>query len=157
MQTMTRWQPWAGWDPITEMNEMTRRFSSLLGLAPIRHGDGKEGTAPVGAWAPLVDITEDGTEYVITAELPGIRKEEVAVTVENGVLNFSGERKSQHDEKSKRCHRIERAYGRFERSFTLPEDADAQKVSAEYKDGVLRIHLPKDTRALPRSVDVKVS
>jgi len=104
-----------------------------------------------------VDIAEDDKEYVITAELPEIKKEGVKVTVEGGVLTISGERKFEKEEKGKKYHRIERAYGSFVRSFTVPDDADGSKVSAEFKEGVLRVHMPKSEKARPKSVEIKVS
>lgn len=104
-----------------------------------------------------MDIAEDDKEYVITAELPEIKKEGVKVTVESGVLTISGERKFEKEEKGKKYHRIERAYGSFVRSFTVPDDADGSKVSAEFKEGVLRVHMPKSEKARPKSVEIKVS
>jgi HSP20 family protein len=110
----------------------------------------------VSQWTPLVDISEDANEYLVKAELPELKKEEVKVSVENGELTISGERKSEKEEKGKKFHRIERSYGSFLRSFTLPESVNAEKVSAEFKDGVLSVHLPKDERAKPKSIEVKV-
>lgn len=139
-----------------EMADLHNRLASLMGVAPFRRGDGKEETMTVTQWSPLVDIAEDDKEYLIKVEVPGIKKEEVGVKVENGVLTISGERKTEKEEKSRRYHRVERAYGRFERHFSLPEDADGAKVSAEYKDGLLRVHLPKDEKARPKTIEVKV-
>ena len=109
------------------------------------------------AWAPLVDITEDDKEYLIKVELPEIKKEDVKVTVENGTLTISGERKFEKEEKDKKYHRVERAYGSFVRSFVLPEGTDGSKVSAEFRDGVLKLHLPKSEQAKPKSIEVKVN
>jgi len=106
-------------------------------------------------WLPLVDITEDDREYLIKAELPELRREDVKVTVESGVLTISGERKPVKEEKGLRHHRIERAHGTFVRSFSVPEDADDSKVAAEFKDGVLAVRLTKSEKALPKSVEVK--
>jgi len=89
--------------------------------------------------------------------LPEVKKEDVKVAVENGVLTISGERKSEKEEKNKKFHRIERAYGSFERSFIVPDDADADKVIAEFKDAVLRVHLPKSEKAKPKQIEVKVA
>jgi HSP20 family protein len=88
--------------------------------------------------------------------LPGVNKEDVKVTVEGGVLSITGERKAEKEEKDKKYHRIERNYGTFVRSFTLPEGAASEKVSAEFKDGVLKVHLPKDETAKPKSIEVKI-
>ena len=111
----------------------------------------------VNEWTPLVDVVEDDKEYLIKAELPEVKKENVKVTIENGVLTITGERKFEKEEENKKYHRIERAYGSFMRSFTLPQDAAGDKVNAEFKDGVLKVHLPKSAEAKPKSIDVKVA
>ena len=107
-------------------------------------------------WSPQVDIIEDEKEYLIKADLPEMKKDDVKVTMENGVLCISGERKTEKEEKNKKYHRIERSFGSFERAFTLPEDADANKIAADFKDGVLRVHLPKSPAAKPKPIEVKV-
>jgi HSP20 family protein len=94
---------------------------------------------------------------VIKAELPAIPKEEVKINVQNDVLTISGERKYEKEEHGKKHHRIERAYGNFMRSFTIPEDADPERVSADFKEGVLQVHLPKTLHAKPKSIEVKVT
>ncbi|MEW6544884.1 MAG: Hsp20/alpha crystallin family protein [Nitrospirota bacterium] len=157
MGAITRWDPFreTRWDLFKDLEDMQRRLSSVFGRAPVRKDGGKE-ELTVAEWAPLVDISEDEKEYLIKAELPEVKKEEVKVTVQDDVLTISGERKYEKEEKGKKYHRVERAYGSFARSFTLPEDADATKVSAEFKDGVLKVHLPKSEKAKPKSVEVKV-
>ena len=142
------------WNPFRELEEIQSRLSSLFGRTPLK-GLGEE-TMTVSEWAPLVDITEDEKEYLIKAELPEVKKEDVKVTVENGTLSITGERKFEKEEKGKKYHRVERAYGSFMRSFTLPEGTTGDKVSAEFKDGVLKVHLPKSEEAKPKSIDVKV-
>src|ERR1700747_3286043 len=132
-QTLTRWEP------LREMEEFQNRLSTLFGR-PQRRGNGRE-SITLPEWTPLADITEDDKEYVIKAELPELRKEDVKVTVENGVLTISGERKFEKEEKKKKYHRVERGYGSFVRTFALPEDADANKVKAEFKHGILEVHL----------------
>jgi HSP20 family protein len=104
-----------------------------------------------------VDIQETDAEYVVKAELPEVRKDDVKVTVENGVLTLRGERRQEKEEKGKRFHRIERAYGTFLRTFTIPIDADENKVAAEFKDGMLRVRLPKTEKPRPKAIEVKVS
>lgn len=151
MNTLTRW------NPFKEMEDMQGRLSSLLGLTPTRWNGGKEETMTVAQWAPLVDITEDDHEYLIKAELPEVKKEDVKVTVEHGALNISGERKLEKEENGRHYHRIERSYGAFVRSFVLPDDADAQKVAAEFKDGVLRVRVQKNEKSVPKSIDIKVA
>jgi HSP20 family protein len=118
-------------------------------------GDLRE-TMTVSEWTPLVDIAEDDKEYLIKAELPDVKKEDVKVTVENGVVTITGERKFEKEEKGKKYHRIERAYGSFMRSFALPEGAAGDTISAEFKDGVLKVHLPKSAEAKPNPIDVRV-
>lgn len=135
---------------------MQRRLGSIFGLTPQRPANGKE-EMTVAQWLPLVDITEDDKEYLIKAELPEVKKDEVKVTVESGVLTISGERKFEKEESNKRYHRVERSYGSFTRSFTVPDDADPAKVAAEFKDGVLAVRLAKSEKARPKSIDVKVS
>src|SRR3989304_2520874 len=108
-------------------------------------------------WMPAVDVQETEKEYVIKADLPEVKKEDVKVTVHDGVMTLEGERKLEKEEKGKKFHRIERAYGRFVRRFTLPDGADEAKVAAEFKDGVLNVRVPKSTIARPKTVEVKVA
>jgi HSP20 family protein len=119
-------------------------------------GNGGKEALRVAQWSPLVDITEDEKEYLIKAELPDMKKEDVRLTVENDVVAISGERTFEKEEKGKKYHRVERAYGSFVRSFTLPEDADGSKVSADFKDGMLQVHLPKSQKAKPKTIEIKV-
>jgi HSP20 family protein len=145
------------WDPFKEFDELQNRLSTLFGRAAARRQDGGNEAMTVAEWSPLVDITEDDKEYLIKAELPEVRKEDVKVTVENGVLTITGERKFEKEEKGKKYHRVERAYGNFVRSFALPDDADANKVNAEFKDGVLKVHVTKSEIARPKQIEVKVN
>ncbi|HUK35590.1 MAG TPA: Hsp20/alpha crystallin family protein, partial [Vicinamibacterales bacterium] len=106
---------------------------------------------------PAVDIQETDNEFILKADLPDVKKDDVKVALENGVLTVEGERKKEKEEKGKRFHRIERAYGKFVRHFTLPTEVDAANVKAEFKDGVLNVQLPKAAIAKPRAIDVKVA
>ena len=144
------------WDPFRELDELQNRLSSLFGRAPLRRNGDKDEALTVAEWAPLVDIVEDDNEYLIKAELPEVKKEDVKVTVQDNVLTISGERQYEKEEKGKKYHRVERAYGSFARSFSLPEDADGEKVAAEFKNGVLMVHLPKSEKAKPKSIEVKI-
>ncbi|WP_009965293.1 Hsp20/alpha crystallin family protein [Verrucomicrobium spinosum] len=157
MNTLTRWTPFrtGTWDPLKEISEMENRLSRLFPTAA-SNGGAKEALT-VAEWAPPVDITEDDKEYVIKAELPEIKKEDVKVTVTNGELTLAGQRKFEKEEEGKKYHRVERSYGSFLRSFTLPDAVDATKVEAQFKDGILTVHLPKDERAKPKSVEVKLN
>jgi len=136
---------------------MQNRLSTVLDRRLHGRDNGHKESITVAEWAPLVDITEDDKEYLIKAELPEIKKDAVKVTVENGVLILSGERKLEKEEKNKKYHRVERAYGSFVRSFSLPDNADPEKVNATFKDGVLEVHVSKSQKARPKQIEVKVS
>lgn len=155
---LMRWDPFRKmkrWDPFREMEEMSERFGRLIGRGAATRIGGEEALTSID-WAPEVDIIESEKEYLIKAELPEIKKEDVKVSVEKGVLTIQGERKQEKEEKGKKFHRIERSYGAFERSFTLPDDADEERVSAEFKDGVLSVHLAKSEKAMPKPIPIEV-
>ncbi|OQW32730.1 MAG: heat-shock protein Hsp20 [Nitrospira sp. SG-bin1] len=157
MSALTRWEPTTRWNPFKEIEDMEKRLSGFFGRAPISAGGDKKEAITVTEWSPLVDISEDEKEYLIKAEVPEMKKEEIKISVHDDVLAISGERNYEKEEKGKKYHRVERSYGSFMRSFTLPEDADGSKVNAEYKDGVLKVHLPKAEKAKPKSIEVKIS
>ena len=144
------------WNPFREMDEIQNRMASLLNWENTRANAGKEETLTVSEWSPRVDIVEDENAYMIKAELPEMKREDVKVTVEEGVLTVSGERRLEKEEKNKKFHRIEREYGSFTRSFTLPPGTSGEKVSAEFKEGVLKIRLPKDAKAPSKAVEIKI-
>jgi len=148
MKTLTTWHPFR------ELDEFQNRLNTFFGGFPTRFAT--NGDFKLSTWSPDVDITEDDKEYLVKADLPEVKKEDVKVTLENGVLSISGERKSEKEEKNKKFHRIERSFGSFERTFTIPEMVDAAKMKAEFKEGVLRVHLPKNPAAQPKKIDVKV-
>src|SRR5207247_6162963 len=124
--------------PFREMEEFQNRLSTLFGR-PLRRTNGRE-EITLPEWTPLADITEDDKEYLIKAELPEMKKEDVKVTVENGVLTISGERKFEQEEKKQKYHSVERGYDTFMRSFTLPDDAAFNKVQAPLTTRVLIVH-----------------
>ena len=128
-------------------------MGSVFGLQPARGGE--KGLAG-GTWMPAVDIIEDEKEFLVKAELPEIKRDDVHVSVENGVLTIRGERKLEKEEKNKRYHRTERSYGSFTRSFSLPEGADSNNVRADFKDDLLQVHLPKSNKGKPNHFEVKV-
>ncbi len=157
MSTLVQWDPFKfQWNPLKDRAELESRLATILGQRASIGNGGKEALT-VAEWSPLVDITEDEKEYLIKAELPDMRKEDVRLTVEDEVLTISGERKFEREDKGRKHHRIERAYGSFLRSFSLPEDADGSKVRADYKDGMLQVHLAKSEKAKPKSIEIKVS
>lgn len=157
MSALMRFDPMSSWNPWKELEQMERRLSTMLGRSPIAgNGDQKEALS-VTKWSPLVDITEDDKEYVVKAELPEMKKEDIKINIHDDVLTVSGERKYEKEEKDRKFHRVERAYGSFMRSFTLPKDAEGSKITAEYKDGVLTVRLPKSEQAKPKTTEVKIS
>lgn len=131
---------------------MHRHLATLFDR-PLRRDDDFSATAE---WTPTVDIVEDDKSYTVKAELPDVKKEDVHVSVENGVLTLTGERKFEKEEKNRKYHRTERAYGRFARSFSLPTNIDPQKVSASYKNGILDVSVAKSEKAMPRQIEIKV-
>jgi len=151
MNTLTRW------NQLKELESLHNGLNSLFSRPPALVAEGQEEPLAMAEWSPLVDISEDDKEYLIKAELPEVKKEDVKVTAEDGTLTIMGERKFEKEEKSKKYHRVERAYGSFGRRFSLPDDASPAKVSAEFKEGVLTVHLVKDEKAKPQQVEVKVS
>ena len=157
MSALTRLESTGGWNPWKEFEQMEKRLSTMFGRPLVAsNGDRKEAIS-VATWSPLVDITEDDEEYVVKAEIPDMKKEDINIKVHDDVLTLSGERKYEKEETGKKFHRIERAYGRFMRSFALPEDADASKISAEYREGMLRVHLPKSEQAQKKAIEVKIA
>ena len=140
------------WDPWREMEDFVDRYNRAL-------GSGQESGQDVmkkGDWSPRVDIMETEDEFTIKAEIPEVKKEDVKVTVENGILMLHGERKQEKEEKGKTFHRIERHYGAFNRSFTLPETVDQDSIKANFKDGMLSIKLQKSKEAKPKAIDVAI-
>ena len=141
-------------DPLHEFTTLQDRVERLLGGAYLRD----EGVTARGSWAPPVDIYEtDSHDLVITAELPDVTRDGIEVTVDHNTLTLRGERKPPSDIKEGQFRRVERRYGAFSRSFTLPNTVDASKVSAEHKNGVLTVRLPFREDAKPRTINVEVA
>jgi HSP20 family protein len=141
-------------DPFRELENIQSRLNRFFNDMPARTADEDMFFTD---WAPAVDIQENEKEYLVKADLPEVKKDDLKVEVENGVLNVEGERKREKEEKGKTFHRVERSYGKFIRRFALPTEVDAAQVKAEFKDGVLAVHLPKTVVAKPKSVEVKVA
>ena len=142
---------------LRQLEALQQGLGSLFSRSPAHWPEGQEEPLAVAEWAPLVDISENEKEYLIKAELAEVKKEDVKVTAEEGTLTIMGERKFEKEERGRKYHRVERAYGTFGHSFSIPDDASPAKVSAEFKDGVLTVHLVKDEKAKPQQVEVKVS
>jgi len=143
------------WDPFRELEEVSNRLNRVFGR-PLARMEPNE-MMTMADWTPSADISETDTAYLIKAEIPGVNKEDVKVTIENGMLTIQGERKMEKEEKDKKFHRIERSYGSFMRSFRVPDDADESAVKAEFKDGVLNVTLTKSAKAKPKAINVSVS
>jgi HSP20 family protein len=140
------------WEPMREIEEMFDRYTR----GPGWHGRWGQDLIATGDWTPRVDISETDNEFVIKAEIPDVKKEEVKVSVDNGVVTIQGERKHEKEEKGKKIHRVERYYGKFVRSFTLPDNVDETKIKANFKDGMLNLQIPKTAAAKSKAVEVKV-
>jgi HSP20 family protein len=110
----------------------------------------------LSSWTPAVDIAEHDDEYLVKVELPGVNKDDVKLTLENNILTIRGEKKQEKETKKENYHRVERSYGSFQRSFTLPAAVKADKIDASYNDGILTVSLPKAEEAKPKQIEVKV-
>jgi HSP20 family protein len=142
------------WDPFRELNAVQERMNRLFSDA-YRAAD--DDVMRRGVWAPPVDIFDSGNhELVIKAELPDMKKEDIDITVENNTLTLRGEKKMDSELREEHCHRIERTYGVFSRTFSLPTTVDTSRVSADYKNGVLTIKLPVREEAKPKQIQVQV-
>lgn len=143
------------WDPFRDLAEVQERVNRVLG--EFYGSRGQDDVMRRGTWIPPVDIYEGSEhEMIIKAELPDIRREDIDIRVEDNTLTISGEKKIEEDVKQEQFHRVERAYGTFTRSFTLPATIDTEKVNAEYKNGVLTVKLPMREEAKPKQIQVKV-
>ena len=148
--TLVRWN-----DPFREFAQLQDRINRVFSDA---YGRGDEGLMTSGTWTPPVDIYQNGDhEVVLKAELPDMTREDIDITVDNGTLTIRGEKKFSSEVKEEAFHRIERRYGSFSRSFSLPQTVDAGKVAADYKDGVLSVRLPLREEAKPRQIKVEVA
>jgi HSP20 family protein len=145
---ITRWRPFR--DMMTVQDEMNRLFDDFFGR-PVMRRDWAE-----AAWCPCVDVSETKDSVVINTEIPGMSKDDVKVSIQDNVLTLSGEKKQEKEEKDANYHRMERSYGSFSRSFTLPTSVKADKVKATYKDGILRIALPKSEEVKPKQIPIAV-
>ena len=141
------------WEPFRDVDDVFDRFlADAFRRAPRQSAESR----PAFDWAPLADVTETEGEYLIKAEVPEVRKEDLSVTVQDGVLTLSGERRQEPRTDGEKVHRIERQYGSFARRFALPEDADEQSISAEGRDGVILIHVPKQKVVQPQPRQIQV-
>ena len=142
------------WEPFGKLLSSQDRFNRLFTQIFPRSFD--EGDASITTWMPAVDVYETEHNLTLKAELPGVDPKDIEARVEDGTLYLKGERKFEKESKKENYHRIERTYGSFMRSFALPTSVDADKVSAEYKDGVLTLTLPKSEQARPKQIQLSV-
>lgn len=140
------------WNPFRELDDMLNRYNRVSGRNVASADDQR-----VAEWRPAADIAETDRAYIIKAELPEVRKEDVDVTVHDGVIQIKGERHYQKTDDSEQQHRIESFYGQFSRSFSLPADVDQSGITAECRDGVLKVLLPKAEEKQPKAIEVRVS
>jgi HSP20 family protein len=144
------------WEPLRELSslqsEMNRLFNTVFD-APAQGGNG--GTQ-VRRWVPAMDLVETEAHFVLRADLPGLTEEDVAIELEDSVLTLSGERKAEHEEKQEGYYRVERAFGSFSRSLTLPKGIDPEAVTATFTNGVLEVRIPKPEERKPRKISIAV-
>jgi HSP20 family protein len=143
------------WEPLRDLMATQRDFDRLFreAFSPV-FGEGELSTR---TWAPPVDIYENGDNLVLKAELPGVDPKDVEIRVEDSTLYLKGERKFEKEVKEENYHRVERSYGTFTRSFSLPNSIDSDKVHADYKDGILTLTMPKKEEAKPKTIKINVS
>ncbi|SEA53695.1 heat shock protein Hsp20 [Desulfuromusa kysingii] len=143
----------AKWDPFREMESMLDPYSRSLDW-PFRGG--RDLNMKGSDWVPRADISETDENFNVKVEVPGIKREDVKISLENHVLNISGENKQEKEEKGKKFHRVERYYGQFNRSFSLPENVDEEKIEAAFNDGLLTLTIPKTEVQKPKAIEIKV-
>ena len=154
MATMTRWDPFqdlrSAQDEMAQMGQMSPMLAHALGL----HGQ-PQGSDRATAWAPALDISERKDAYLVTVELPGVEADDLDITLEDGLLTIQGERHFAHDSSEQQFHRVERRYGAFRRSITLPAQVQADQIEASFENGVLQIVVPKAEEAKPKRIQVR--
>jgi HSP20 family protein len=143
------------WDPWQEIEDMFDRYTRAVGWPRKFRQSGELVASP--DWSPRVDIAETPQALTLKAEIPSVEKDDVKITIEGGMVTLSGERRQEKEEKDKTFHRIERFYGSFSRSFSLPDNIDATAAKATFKDGVLTLDIPKTEAAKPKGIEVKVA
>jgi HSP20 family protein len=139
-------------DPIRELETLSSRLNRMFNT-PQTPEDGMT----FGEFMPAMDVEESDQEYLITADLPAIPRDNVKVGIIDGVLSIEGERQQEKEEKNRKFHRVERSFGKFVRRMAVPTDVDQAKVAAEVKDGLLKVHLPKSAVAKPKIVEIKIA
>ena len=148
------------WNPMRDLMSMEREFNKIFNSLERKFGfgdgDNENEEFENAVWMPMTDILEDENQYYLNIDLPGIKKEDVKINYSNGQLSISGERKQETVEKDTKYHRAERSYGKYYRSFTLPQKINENEIDAEFKDGQLKISIPKSEEAKPKQLEIKV-
>ncbi len=144
------------WDPFAELEDVSKHLDRIFRRTPA-HLEPERELLTIADWTPTVDITETDAAYLIKGEIPGVKRENVKVTIEDGMVTMRGERKQEKEEKGKKFHRVECSYGSFMRSFRLPDDVDEATVKAEFKDGMINVTLPKSGKSKAKSIDVAIT
>ena len=149
------------WNPGRDLMDVEREFSKLFNSFNNRFGfdDAKNNSDELenAVWSPLTDISENKDQYLLKMDLPGVTKSDLKLSYEDGQLKISGERKQEKEDKDSKYHRIERTYGKYFRSFTLPKQIQAENIKAEFKDGQLTVTIPKSEEAKPKELEIKVN
>ena len=149
--TLTRW------NPTRELLDIEKEFNRLFNSFGRKFGNGDNEEYENAVWTPLTDVTEDKDNYTISLDIPGVSKENVKISYNNGQLTVSGERKQEKEEKEKNFYRVERSYGKFYRAFNLPQEIKEDNIEAQFKDGQLNITVPKAEKVKPKEIEIKVS
>ena len=147
MMNLVRWNPWR------EMNTLQHRLNHLFDDSLFQPGRSEDDLS-LGTWQPVVDMYDENDRIIIKAELPGMEKKDISVDVKDRVLTLSGERNYDNEVKEENYYRRERAYGKFQRTFSLPADVDSDKIKADFKDGLLKIEVPKPEKQKPKEITV---
>lgn len=142
--TLVRWSPWR--DVMSVQDEVNRLFDGLMR---------QRERSDVGEWSPAVDISETDDEFIVAADVPGMKADDIKISVANNILTLRGEKKNVREEKKADFHRVERTYGAFERTFSLPSGVEAENIRAKHRDGVLEVRLPKSREAKPQEIKVE--
>jgi HSP20 family protein len=142
------------WEPVREIQTMQNEMNRLFNTFHNSPSRGNGGQAVARRWIPAMDVVETDDQFVLRADLPGMSEQDVNIEVEDNVLTISGERKAEHEKKGEGYYRVERSWGAFSRSLTLPEGVDAEGIQASFDSGVLEVRIPKPEQQKPRKVQI---
>jgi HSP20 family protein len=155
--SLTRRHNVLAWDPFREFQDISDRLNRVFQREQAASAEGREQALTVFDWAPAVNISETEKAYLVKADLPDVKKEDVKVTHENGVLTIAGERRQEKRDENEKFHRVESSYGKFLRRFTLPENTQEDTIEADFKDGALTVVIPKAAAKSPKAREIRVA